>query len=316
MPVGILVGSVGVGLAAVAPSYPLTFAAVVVSGLGVAAFHPEGSRYANYLSGVRRATGMSLFSLGGNAGFALGPAFVTPAVALLGLPGGLLVIVPGALVALLVAVELPRLRGFVPGRMTAAQANDSHDDDDWHAFGRLGVVIATRTILFFGLLTFIPLYFIDVLGRSEAAGNTALIVFLAGGAVGTLVGGRIADRVGRRPVLLCSLTVATPLVLLFLSAPASLALPLLFVTGASVISSFSVTVVMGQEYLPNRIGIASGVTLGLAIGIGGLSAPLLGLLADAHGLETALLVASVLPVIGVAAAFTLPRERRTAAAPA
>nr|MBA2513599.1 MFS transporter [Solirubrobacterales bacterium] len=80
------------------------------------------------------------------------------------------------------------------------------------------------------------------------------------------------------------------------------------------ISSFSVTVVMGQEYLPNRIGIASGVTLGLAIGLGGLAAPLLGLLADAHGLETALLVAGLIPLVGVATTLTLPREPRSIAA--
>ena len=176
------------------------------------------------------------------------------------------------------------------------------------------MVIAARTVLFYGMLTFVPLYFVDVLGRSEATGNTALIAFLAGGAVGTLLGGRLADRIGRRPVVIGSLTLATPLVLLFLAAPAALATPLLFVTGAAVISSFSVTVVMGQEYLPNRIGVASGVTLGLAIGLGGLGAPLLGLLADAHGLERTLLLAGLLPLVGVAATLTLPRERRSAAA--
>ena len=188
--------------------------------------------------------------------------------------------------------------------------------DDWPSFARLGVVIGARTVLFFGLLTFVPLYFVDVLQRSEQAGNTALIVFLAGGAFGTLAGGRLADRVGRRLVVIGSLTVATPLVLLFLALPAAAATPLLFVIGAAVISSFSVTVVMGQEYLPNRIGIASGVTLGLAIGLGGLAAPLLGLLADANGLETALLVAGLMPLVGVAATLTLPRERPRVAATA
>ena len=313
MPVGILLGSVFVGLAAIAPSFPLAFAAVVVSGLGVAAFHPEGSRYANYLSGSRRATGMSLFSVGGNAGFALGPAFVTPAVLLLGLPGALLVAVPGALVALWITIELPRLSQFRPAPGAVRAGSHRGGDDDWGSFSRLGIVIAARTVLFYGMLTFIPLYFIDNLGRSEQSGNTALVVFLAGGAFGTLVGGRLADRIGRRPVVIGSLSVATPLVLLFLAVPAAVATPLLFITGMSVISSFSVTVVMGQEYLPNRIGIASGVTLGLAIGLGGLGAPLLGLLADAHGIDTALLLAGMLPLLGVAATLSLPRERPRAA---
>ena len=168
-------------------------------------------------------------------------------------------------------------------------------------------MIGARTVAFFGMLTFIPLYFVDVLYRSEESGNTALIVFLAGGAFGTLVGGRLADRYGRRPVVIGGLSLATPFVLLFLAVPASVATPLLFVTGMAVISSFSVTVVMGQEFLPNRIGIASGVTLGLAIGLGGLAAPLLGLVADAHGIETALVIAGIVPIFGVLATLTLPR---------
>jgi MFS transporter, FSR family, fosmidomycin resistance protein len=307
MPLGIFLGTLFVGLAAIAPSFPLAFAAVVVSGLGVAAFHPEGSRYANYLSGTRRATGMSLFSVGGNAGFALGPALVTPAVLLLGLPGALLIAVPGALVATWIAAELPRLRSFQPAPGAKRAGSHRGDDDDWAAFARLGAVIGARTVAFFGLLTFIPLYYVDVLGRSEESGNTALIVFLAGGAAGTLVGGRLADRVGRRPVVIGGLALATPMALLFLAAPAAIATPLLFPAGMAVISSFSVTVVMGQEYLPNRIGIASGVTLGLAIGLGGMAAPLLGLLADAHGVESALLLAGLAPLVGVVAAFTLPR---------
>jgi FSR family fosmidomycin resistance protein-like MFS transporter len=314
MPAGIFLASLFVGLAAIAPSFPLAFAAVVVSGLGVAAFHPEGSRYANYLSGTRRATGMSLFSLGGNAGFALGPVFVTPAVAILGLQGALLVAVPGTLIALWLARELARLRSFRPARGAGPGGTRPERADDWPSFGRLGIVIAARTTLFYGMLTFVPLYFIDVLGRSEEAGNTALALFLAGGALGTLVGGRLADRVGRRPVVIGSLTLATPLVLLFLAVPAAWATPVLFVMGSAVIASFSVTVVMGQEFLPNRIGMASGITLGLAIGLGGLAAPLLGLLADAHGLETALLVAGLAPLVGIAATLTLPRERRHAAA--
>ena len=316
MPAGIFLAALFVGLAAIAPSYELTFAAVVASGLGVAAFHPEGSRYANYLSGSRRATGMSMFSLGGNAGFALGPALVTPAVALLGLRGALVITVTAAAVAFWVWLELPRLGGFRPARPLASAPAQDAAEDDWGAFGRLGVVIAARTFLFWGMLTFVPLYFVDVLHRSEATGNSALVVFLVGGAVGTLLGGRLADRIGRRPVVIGSLTLASPLVLLFLAAPAALATPLLFVIGAAVISSFAVTVVMGQEYLPGRIGVASGVTLGLAIGLGGIGAPLLGLLADAQGLEAALLVAGLLPLIGVAATLTLPGERARATAQA
>jgi FSR family fosmidomycin resistance protein-like MFS transporter len=315
MPVGVLAGTVGVGLAAVAPSFGLAFAAVVLGGLGVAAFHPEGQRYANYLSGARRATGMSFFSLGGNTGFALGPILVTPAVALLGLEGALLLILPGALVAILVALELPRLHSFHPDRRPQRDQEPARPDD-WPAFGRLGVVIVARTFAFFGLLTFIPLYFVDVLGTSEETGNTALTVFLVGGAVGTLIGGQLADRVGRRPVVVGALALCTPIVLLFASIDAPGAMPLLFLAGASVVGSFSVTVVLGQEYLPNRIGVASGFTSGLAIGLGGFGAAVIGLFADAHGLDATMVLVALLPLLGVAAGLTLPRDRRPSVAPA
>jgi len=99
MPIGVLLAGGGLSLAGVAPSYPLIFACVVVSGIGVAAFHPEAARFANYVSGTRRARGMSFFSVGGNAGVALGPALTTPFVLIFGLPGTLFLALPAAVMA-------------------------------------------------------------------------------------------------------------------------------------------------------------------------------------------------------------------------
>ena len=125
MPIGPALGGLGVALIGIAPNYGLTFAAVVVSGIGVASFHPEGSRFANYVSGARRSSGMSLFSVGGNIGFALGPALVTPLVLVFGLHGTLLMIVPTWLMALVLVHELPRLQSFrgdlVAGRVQRFQ---------------------------------------------------------------------------------------------------------------------------------------------------------------------------------------------------
>ena len=137
-----------VGLAAIAPSFALAFAAVRRLRARRGRLPPEGSRYANYLSGARRATGMSLFSLGGNAGFALGPVLVTPAVALLGLPGALIVAIPGALVALWIArraaaaAQLPPAPGQAPAPARAAPARTTGapfsrlGDRDRRAHGR------------------------------------------------------------------------------------------------------------------------------------------------------------------------------------
>jgi MFS transporter, FSR family, fosmidomycin resistance protein len=310
MPLGLVLGGVGIGLVGVAPSYPLTFASIVISGLGVAAFHPEGSRFANYVSGARRATGMSYFAVGGNLGFALGPAVVTPLVLLLGLHGTPLVaLIPGAM-ALVVASQLPHLIPFRPDRGAARTGGRAAAADRWGPFARLASVIAARSVLYFGLMTFVPLYFVHDLHTSKGAADIVLTLMLLGGAAGTLIGGPAADRYGRRGVVLASLLLAGPLVALMLALSPVAAAALLVVIGATTVSTFSVTVVMGQEYLPGRIGIASGVTLGLSIGLGGVGAALLGLLADAAGLHAVLWTVAATPFVGLALALTLPSDGR------
>jgi FSR family fosmidomycin resistance protein-like MFS transporter len=306
MPVGVLFGGLGIAAVGIAPSYGLVLLAIVVSGLGVAAFHPEGSRFANYLSGSRRASGMSLFSVGGNVGFALGPLMVTPLLLAFGLHGTLFMAIPTAAMALVLLAELPRLVTF---RHAAANRIAAHGARDrWDAFVRLGAVVAVRSFVYFGLVTFVPLYYVGHLNTSKAAGNTALATMLAAGAIGTLIGGPAADRFGRRPVVIASMAALPPLILAFAAAGQGLATMLIAVVGAATILTFSITVVMGQEYLPSRIGLASGFTLGLSIGLGGVAAPLLGLVADHWGLTATMHVIAVLPVVGLLIALTLPRR--------
>jgi FSR family fosmidomycin resistance protein-like MFS transporter len=252
---------------------------------------------------------MSLFSLGGNAGFALGPILVTPLLVAFGPPGALALIIPGVAVSAVVAFEMKRLMGFRPAPVAAGEEAPNLGEDRWRPFALLGGVTAARTFVYFGLLTFVPLYYVSELHTSKAAGNTALALMLIGGAVGTALGGPLADRVGRRRVVLCSLAVLPPLILAFHAAPQGLATALLIVIGAATVATFSVTVVMGQEYLPNRIGVASGVTLGLAIGLGGVGASLLGLVADRWGLDTTMYVVAALPLIGLTGALFLPSDR-------
>jgi FSR family fosmidomycin resistance protein-like MFS transporter len=258
---------------------------------------------------------MSLFSVGGNLGFALGPVMVTPLVLGLGLRGTVFLAVPAALVAAVLARELPRLATFRSDGVRRLAAEGAVEAQ-WGPFARLGGVILFRTFVYFGLVTFVPLYYVAVLHTSKGEGNAALSLLLLGGAVGTLLGGPLGDRIGRRPVLIGSLVVLPPLLVAFRMASGPLATAILVVIGAATISTFSTTVVMGQEYLPGRIGVASGVTLGLSIGLGGLSAPLLGLLADRYGVAAAIEAITVLPVMGVALALTLPGARRRRDAPA
>ena len=313
MPIGPVLGGIGVGLAGIAPSYWLTFAAVVLSGVGVAAFHPEGSRFANYVSGSRRSSGMSLFSVGGNVGFALGPILVTPLVLAFGLSGTLLVIVPTALMGAVLIRELPRLTRF--RSRTAHHGTRATERDAWGPFTVLGLVIALRSFVYFGMVTFIPLYYVRDLHTGKALGGAALSVMLVGGAVGTLVGGRLADRYGRRAVLRGSMLVLPPLIAGFIVSGPALALVFAALAGAATIATFAVTIVMGQEYLPGRIGVASGVTIGLSIGLGGVGAPMLGLLADADGLRAVFEVIAVFPLLALALAQLLPLPPATVTNP-
>lgn len=312
LPLGLAVAGLGLATVGYLQTVPAAFAAILVSGLGVAAFHPEGSRAAAYAAGAeKKATGMSWFSVGGNVGWALGPIVVTAAVLPLGLDGTPLLAVLPLVAAVLMWRELPAIRA----KRTEAAAHRAASprarrDDDWRSFGILTGAVASRSIVYFGLMTFVPLYFVDELGRSEAAGNAAITAFLVGGAVGTLVGGRLADRVGRRPILLGSFTLQLPLLAAFLAAPADAAIPLLALIGVIAIATFSISVVLGQEYLPNHLGVASGVTLGLAIGVGGLAATALGALADHAGPKAALELLLVLPFLGLACVVALPAERR------
>jgi FSR family fosmidomycin resistance protein-like MFS transporter len=311
MPAGVALAAVGIAGAGVAPSFGLTAAAVGIGGLGVAAFHPEGARYANYASGARRGTGMSMFSVGGNAGFALGPILITPAVLVFGLSGTLAVAVLPALAALLLALEVPHLRARTAAAAHASRTRHRDDGrDDWGAFSRLTAAVSVRSGVYFGLQSFVPVWFIHHFGTSEAVGNGALTAMLVAGAVGTLVGGRLVDRIGRRRVLVGSMGLQLPLLLAFMVAGGGvLATVLLAAIGFVTIMSFSVTVVMGQEYLPHRLGIASGVTLGFAIGVGGVAAALLGALADHAGLATVMWTIALLPIAGIAIVLTLPETK-------
>jgi MFS transporter, FSR family, fosmidomycin resistance protein len=311
MPLGPALGGLGVALAGLAPSYALTFAAIVLSGIGVASFHPEGSRFANYVSGARRASGMSLFSVGGNVGFALGPVLVTPLLLVFGLHGTVFVLVPTCLMAAVLVHELPHLKSFRTD-VVGGRVRTTDQPEAWRPFALLAGVIALRSFVYFGLVTFIPLYYVSDLHTGKALGNAALAAMLLGGAAGTLLGGPLADRFGRRAVLIGSMLALPPLVTGFLLSGPVLAVVFAALAGAATIATFAVTIVMGQEYLPGRLGVSAGVTIGLSIGLGGVGAPLLGILGDAHGLRAVFETIAVLPLLALGLTLALPTRAASA----
>jgi FSR family fosmidomycin resistance protein-like MFS transporter len=219
-----------------------------------------------------------------------------------GLHGTLALCVLPYAAAVLTARELPRLRSLESRRPAGERAGT----DDWGAFSRLSALIATRSGVHFGMQALVPSYFVAELATSKATGNAALTVFLAAGAAGTLVGGGLVDRWGARTVLVGTMVAILPPLLALPLVDEAAAIVLVGAIGFFTIASFSITVLLGQAYLPSRVGLASGITLGLAIGLGGVAATALGAIADARGLHAVLWTVAALPVPSIVLAVSLP----------
>ena len=304
IPLGVLLAGGGLASVGFLHSYWAIFAAVVVSGVGAALFHPEGARFANKVSGASKGTGLSLFSIGGNSGFVFGPMLAVAAIGAFGMSGttifGAIAIATSGILLYQIA-HLSGMSGAAAGKPT-----DQQGKNDWKEFSKLTLAIVSRSVLFVGLNTFVPLYWIHVFGQSKAAAALALTCFCTFGVVSNFIGGILSDRFGYLRIVRISYVVLIPSILLFglvdnLYAAFALLLPL----GFSLYAPFSSMVVLGQRYLAKNIGFASGVTLGLATSMGGIVAPLLGWIADGYGLARAIQCMGVFAVLGAFAAFSL-----------
>jgi MFS transporter, FSR family, fosmidomycin resistance protein len=305
LPTGVALAGIGMGLAAASSSYSACLAFVTVSGIGTAAYHPEGSKFAAYVSGNRRASGMSLFSIGGNMGVALGALSTAPLLLVLGREGGLLLAVPSLVVTAVLLASMAYLSGFAPEPTTTRPAAG---EDRPGALALLLGVIALRSAGWFGLLTFVPLWAVSI-GHSKAYGNNLLALMLFAGGVGTLAAGPLADRIGRRPVLMATLIATPPLVIIFVAVGGWVGAVALALVGVCVVSTFGVTGVMSQEYLPSRIGLASGISIGFSIGLGGIAALALGAVADNIDLRTAMYACAAVPALAIVLGLMLPSSR-------
>jgi FSR family fosmidomycin resistance protein-like MFS transporter len=310
LPASIFISGVGMGLTGVAPGYLSVLALVLVMGLGVAAWHPEGYKTATGVAGDRKATGLSWFSLGGNVGIALGPPIIIALITGYSLSGTLALIVPSTLVAGLMLIALPavvRASASRPAPVAAESGRTSMPG----AMALLIFVVTIRSWAQLGFTTFVPFYYVDYLKADPRLVGPLLFVFLGGGALGTVVAGPLADRWGPRTFMKWVFLAAIPLGILFLELPGPAAFVMLGLFGAVLTSSFSVSVVLGQAYLPRHAGMASGLIVGLAIGAGGLGVTALGVIADRYGLPAALWVSALLPLLGFVATRFLPAPRTT-----
>ncbi|GAA3211916.1 MFS transporter [Actinocorallia longicatena] len=289
---GVATAGIGLGLSGLFSSYAAVWSLILLSGLGVAMFHPAAGRAAREAAGDSAAA-MSVFAAGGSVGFFLAPVLATPALMALGVGATALFIPP----AVLMAFVLHRNRPGPSSVRTAVRAGA----DRWRPFLVLTAVEIVRSVIFFGVLTFVELYWIRHLHAGRAVAGVALAGFLVGGVAGTLLGGRLADRIGMVRTVQLGGLLAVPALIALRAAPGAYA-PLLFAVAAGVALNlpFAVLVKLGQDYLPGRPGTAAGVTLGLAVSVGGLLSPVLGLVADARGPQGVLTVLCFLPLTALA----------------
>jgi MFS transporter, FSR family, fosmidomycin resistance protein len=305
---GVGVAAAGLALSGLAGGYAGVLACIVGSGLGIAAFHPEAARVANRISADRKATGLAWFMLGGNAGFAVGPLLAALFIPFLDARATLVFLIPGLVVAVWLHHERDRLA--VPVVPRAQAGSPAVPGEGPWSVALLLLVTSMRTWTQFCVLALAPLLLTGERGFSAQGAGFAVVVFSGAGAAGTLAGAALADRVGGRRMLVWSMPLVAPLLAAFLLLDGTAALLPLAGAGFVLMSSFSVTVMMGQEYMPDRLALAAGLMIGFgAIGSAPPGLAIFGAIADAAGREAALWGVVALPLIGGLVSLLLPARR-------
>ena len=313
VPAGFCTAALGVVTAGLSESYPVTWLCVALAGIGIASYHPPATSQARAAGGSSQRA-MSVFSVGGTIGGSIAPALVTLVVGSAGFSRSYVLAIPAVGMALLWALRGPwmRWRGYTAAEplgtgASAKAAGGTGRADDWRAFTRLVAVIIGWSIPYVTVTSLISLHAQRDLGQSTAVGAAVLTSGTAAGAVGTLLGGWIGDRIGRMTSVRIGYLAALPALCGIAWAPA---LPVLVLStvvfGVAMFLPFAAQVTLAQDYLPNRPGTASGLTLGLAMAAGGLCSPVFGWLADSGGLRITFYALLAVFVAPVAMALRLP----------
>lgn len=314
VPTGFVTAATGIVVAAMSTTYIVTWLAIALAGIGIAAYHPPATNLARAAGGHSQKA-MSVFSVGGTLGASLAPPFVTLVVGSLGLSAGYLLAVPAVVAAIWWIVAQSRPAGTGTDAESAQSlssqlAANGPVSDDWRSFTRLVLVTVCWSIPYVTTLSLVSPYVLNGLNGSSSSAAIVLSSFTLAGAAGTLLGGVLADRRGRRASIRLGYLLAVPSLALLAAAP-NVAIAELGIVclGFAMFLPFAPQVTLAQDYLPNRPGTASGVTLGLAMSVGGIASPLFGYLADHFGPRMAIGATTAVLLVGAVIAFTL-RDRR------
>jgi len=314
LPMGMGFTLIGLFLLAFARSFAMVLGAAALVGTGSSVFHPESSRVARMASGGQHGFAQSLFQLGGNAGLALGPLLAAIVV----LPKGQSNVAWFSLAALLGMTLLTRVSHWAKAHMSNLRSSHERHPDVHASISRRKVAASVAILLallfskyFYlaSITSYYTFYLMSTFHMSVRAAQIYLFVFLGAVALGTIAGGPIGDRIGRKRVIWGSILGVLPFTLILPYANLFWTGILSVVIGLILSSAFPAIVVYGQELIPGRVGMISGLFFGFAFGMAGLGAAVLGELADLTSIRFVYLVCSVLPAVGLLAAFLPNLER-------
>ncbi|MDD1676332.1 MAG: MFS transporter [Methanomicrobiales archaeon] len=288
VPVSLAISAVFIGLIGIAPDFMLIALCAGLGAIGHAIFHPSAMGAAGTLcTNQNRGRLMSYFVIGGNLGYALGPLFAGIAVELFGLPGILILAIPGLLMAVLGKRFLPDTRERCTGPLNSGSRKQRIGRKAAVGMGILVCAAGLRAWVIFASIAYLPALFV-MRGFDLWMANLFVTLMLLAGVAGQVIGGTLSDRYGRKEYTIAGMLLAIPPFWIFLSSDGILSMMALFVFGFFLWSTFAVSVAIAHELLPGNIGLASGLVLGLAIGGGGIGVAITGSMADAIGLVPAL----------------------------
>ena len=310
MTLGVILAGGGMALTGLISNFYGLCIAVIISGIGIAMFHPQAAKLVSLSSEKKgQGKGISVFSFGGKIGFTLGPILTSFVIVHFGMKGTLVFLIPSLILTIVSSFVLKDFEelGHIEIKQKEEKTIETSRKDDWKGFIKLCIVVFCRSIISNGLSTFMSLYFIQILLQNETFSNSTLSLYYGVGAMVTLFGGGLADKYGYQKMIRISFMIFLPAMIVFaLTDNLIIALLVLIPLAAGESLPYSPMVVLGQQYLPNHTGFASGVTLGLSVSIGAILCPVLGMIGDAYGLTSALYVIAVVGMIALIAAYFLP----------
>ncbi|MCD1294590.1 MFS transporter [Methanocella sp. CWC-04] len=298
-----LIGVIGYLGLDVPATYIILLVMVALAGFGSASYHPQASTMVPRISGSHKGLGVSLFSAGGNLGYAVMPLLVVPVTHIWGLEGTLLLFIPGFFMTLLLLKYAPE----APSEGAHLRFEELLRDirSVIRPLATIVGIVCMRAWLFFGLITFLPLYF-AYKGEPLEFASIHLFILLFFGAMGGLIGGDTSDKYGRKFVIVTSLVLTGPLLFLALYTQGLLSLALTAIAGMALLASFSPAILIAQDLIPKNQGMASGIILGFAMGVGGIGVSVTGALSDHFGIVTGIFSLVLLPLFGLILALMLP----------